>query len=895
MVRGIRHCRECDSRFIASLQLDDFLCKHCNHMAPIGGVENDPTATTTTKQQQQPWQEQYDDKYDDRKVATKNDSQVDTTRHGVPLQLVSPVPAATTLQPTYHRATEVAFDNENEIYSNFLTTVGGCAPFDYKDSHYDQFCTVFQRLVKSTAEAPIGSRARVLSAPFMKEMVAIAQNYNHFEDPEGPCANQLHPRKVTTKCGNYAIVDRDATVRKYGKAGNLQVREDYYERAGLLDQTFRVCVEVDKLCVPSESEMHAVHKRWIHALKTDTDLDPIQRHLFTLIDDHGGDCLHLEKEMRLQGLESGIQLIKHKRSPQEFLALDSGATDDLFQLAGNCANEIVDELADIIKGAADANFNLSLEGVSSWPTSFHGQGACKYSSEIESLKAIVGDKWIDALDKPADGFDTSCFSAKDKAKGRGRSIRLLLELLQRLFGILVFDSNKLIFDNDKIPLHRVLQQLGFRETRSFLGGEIRVYKDMAKRHGILVHGPLCAASNSAQGWSGPRRQGDEFPRARRGLTNGVLVNVSRQLEGRPNLSKHDKKANPLNAMILFLVMDKCFHKDLHVCAAFYRACCSRDDNPTALIENGLGKTEPGVAVSKKVRAEESEKGQARAETVTRPLDATILDRLRCIIVRADPNNVQALSLALSNAITADGANAATVTYRWNEVLDTTTGRCFIPNSPIAAQLAVFRASMMKNSGNRISGSAKKAPTQTQIEVNNELYGALFSRHDSDGSLFWVREKNNAPLPKHRSLPLCGSKEYLFLLESQLEQHEECDYIYPVYEFTTFEGLKERCKKRNRAGNDRCNTADRYLEYCVKKKVSSKAVPGARGQKSAVKVTLNGTVQEVGFILVYIGRKTHEEEEKPAKKSPPMASKKRASAGSAKLLDSFLVQGKKKKL
>lgn len=171
---------------------------------------------------------------------------------------------------------------------------------------------------------------------------------------------------------------------------------------------------------------------------------------------------------------------------------------------------------------------------------------------------------------------------------------------------------------------------GFANVEHVLREEIKLYLDETETHAILLHKPLCVASE--------RR--NEIPiewKIRPGMSAAVLCNVSRMFRGQLVLCPTDQFMNPCNAIMAFQTFSIGYHQGRRQCAAYFRDFVSQS-NVFALKDNGLAKTTiPNAPVAACLR----EKTYANAATAktTRKNDFSVVKQSACILSRAKPGKL----------------------------------------------------------------------------------------------------------------------------------------------------------------------------------------------------------------------------------------------------------------
>mmetsp|Transcript_13551 Transcript_13551/g.34509 ORF Transcript_13551/g.34509 Transcript_13551/m.34509 type:complete len:220 (+) Transcript_13551:112-771(+) len=149
-----------------------------------------------------------------------------------------------------------------------------------------------------------------------------------------------------------------------------------------------------------------------------------------------------------------------------------------------------------------------------------------------------------------DIFDTTSYTDKEKAQGR-EVLYLLIDLfLLARFGLIFIDTNRLILENDRNfgkSIGWVLTwRYGLQEVRTFMNGELTLYINKNKTHGVIVHRPLCVAGDS-------KATTPMWHRLRRALAAAAAANVGRTFRGEPFLTKATVGYDPVAAISILQI------------------------------------------------------------------------------------------------------------------------------------------------------------------------------------------------------------------------------------------------------------------------------------------------------------------------------------------------------
>ena len=345
------------------------------------------------------------------------------------------------------------------------------------------------------------------------------------------------------------------------------------------------------------------------------------------------------------------------------------------------------------------------------------------------------------------------YTTKHKADGRDRARHIIRTLLQAKYGIVFFDTNKLIFDHD--PLSRYAsaamfleREFGFVECSSFLFGEIRVYCNIPRTHAVLIHGPLCHASFSKEGVK------LEY-KVRRAITIAILSNVARLVRGVPPLSNGDDFQNPINAMLSLQTLQNGFHQGLRQCTVFFKdAITVKTTN--ALLQNNLSRLPINSPVSSNLRRlENTQYGVARAaraaiEDVRVDNHRIVQQGVNVFVGASLGREAQAYRTVISLFV-QDGKEFETV--RWCQLM-----KCVADGSRIKSIMMQLRCDNTQNRGNVNA----RGYTEIEKDVKQLALDQLVESHGPNvetgepGPPFWIQETAQAQRPVDGTTSNCGT-------------------------------------------------------------------------------------------------------------------------------------------
>jgi len=607
----------------------------------------------------------------------------------------------------------------------------------------------------------------VAKKPMEKATVAVRK---HIEDPDGFFSEQLAslPLCVAVSGIYYAVIKkRNGTEeRKIGYAMNMTNRKKRTEENENVQEVllFKRILNVDMLDEPADRGVRAVWSETLDALKTSKEVHPFQRSLFKAIRDEEGDRLGLRKLLSLQIIESQLQIEKGLSSPQEFLAFDEKAYDKAFSLMELYGGQISELLSGI--SAHGGSSQIYLRALSSWKTGYVNN----LSNNIEATKFLVGDgNWKDTLDFPVfpnpknveEGFSTD-YTDEEKEGGRQVAFNELKGLKRQNHGLLLMDTNNLIFRDDPNSgvksTEEVLEQFGFKKVRSFLGSEISLFF-CGKKHAVLLHKPLCIAGDSRAFISMEKR-------ALRGLSLAILGHATRAICGTKPIAKEDIVANPIHAMFAFSITRRCFHTNLPISAAFWRKYIM-PEGPNALVQNNLQKhpSSPDYPIALRLRT--AYKMRAAGKEVKgsdRPVELDLTNYARSLISKVGSNSREdieglysSLHQLLAKSKAGDGY-PVDMCSRWGVVkrncIEGTGLHSIICDRPT------------KNLGNRLGGPSKRV-TNAGLHQHNYTLGQLVSEckpsDEEPGRPFWVLKETakggRPPLPVPGDESECSYGEF----------------------------------------------------------------------------------------------------------------------------------------
>jgi len=632
--------------------------------------------------------------------------------------------------------------------------------------------------------------ARAEAKDFIIQAAQAVVDHGFFEDPDGVFANDLVPLVPTNTCGIYGKYSDEELLQKIGSTGNFVKRFPYYKN--LQPDQLRILFNLDMADEALDSDLNKFYNSMINKLIASKKLHRFQQDMLKSIRDRGGGCLGLKEEIVLQMIESGFQLQKGLPSPQEFLVFDDTVHDRWYDLARANSDNLLVHLSDILDWGKANGYKIYLWAVASWATAY-----MPLSSKVETDKCLVGKNWMNALPFPAipnaktvdEAFSTA-YTDKAKAVGCGRVIGKLEELLEQECGIILQDSNNLIFSNDPFfrnkSIFQVLEHLGFKYVDSCLHSELVLYMKN-KLHAVFVNKPWCIASDSQAFITSEQR-------TLHGAAISTAAFITQKIRGLDALSKNDTFENPINAALGFQLLQKGFHKNLWICAAAFhdRVLC---ESTNALVQNRLAKLGSDVvAISLRVQKDRKE------ENCARPVDAAVMNWVQCMITAVSSDSkaqIKKMRKSVDERL-SKGVDASTKSTRWSSLIKNQCRQ----DSKLQKVLQSYHNGMAQNKG--YHGSHESA-TNAKIHVNNDFMQMLTKQHKPPspgwkGSPFWVPEKKPKSVPADGTMSVCGTVEF--------------PGQYPVYHDLVFSGLVEWCRpddtaRRQKKGNTAHTVSVKY--------------------------------------------------------------------------------------
>ena len=591
--------------------------------------------------------------------------------------------------------------------------------------------------------------------------------------------------------------------------------------------TITLVCNVDMNNATADAEIVKIYDAMMDDIIESPKVHPFQKELFSTIRDRGGGDLGIKRKIPMMMIEESCALEKKNLgipSPQEFLSLDELLCINIHTLADNYASEILAVLPDIIKKGAVGN-DFFFWSLSSWKPGY----VTGCSSNVLSHQCIVGLRVSDTLPQPpvrnatnvAERYDTSKYTRTAKAKGRYRLFRLLEELLSHDCGIILLDTNKLILDDDiGMTAVQVLMCFGFKLVLSVHKGEIFVLVHHSNKHAVLLHFPLCVASD-------PRSFITEQLQDDRGLTCAILCNTMRPIiRKKPSLTPQDVVENPIYGMLAMKIVKKGFHMGDLVASAFYREFVS-PRTTFALVDNDLAKSS-STAISNRVRRQDKkDPSSTSSKVLNRQLESDIYIKARGIITTTVPSNATAVSPSVMKQLVKkldalfskdkNNRNFRTTdqkTDRWSKLFN----KHIKPGTDLSRELKAARDATLQNTGNRKKG-AGKALTNTQKGNNDDEMAKMVRLHrplesgEEQGAPFWVPQvgKGVQTIPDPMTVSECGKVIF-----------PDC---HPVYNQLGLGALESRVQSKPSKTTPKNNTkhvkSTKYPELKILKQLSPK--------------------------------------------------------------------------
>ncbi|KAG7338379.1 hypothetical protein IV203_009244 [Nitzschia inconspicua] len=467
-------------------------------------------------------------------------------------------------------------------------------------------------------------------------------------------------------------------------------------------------------------------------------------------------------------------------------------------------------------------------------------GVKHLSSKVVTSKCILGeqfqDQFIDTLPFPPvenprnmeECFDKSKYSNAQKENGRRILFQTLTDFLKTSYGVLFMDTNKLILDDDpncRRSAHDILtEDFQLIYTERFLDGEIVLYLDERQFHTVLLHKPVCVASDS-------RRFISDSLRWKRGITVSTLCNVGRLVRGEPVLSPNVRFCNPIHAMLAFHIVLHGYHLGHRQAAAFYRDFVT-PESTNAVLDNGLPKSAENDPVAERLRRKYIQASgrifvdkMDHGEKVRRQ-DCSIISQGRSITSQAQIESTDwDVVMQLKTLFRANP----------NPSLQSANFRHFVQNhlsDQWSKQLLEVYETTTANAGNRTMGP-NKAATRVKVNFNDGSVAQLLQTHASQngelqGERFWIKKTQN--VVAHPATGSISTDPSISFPNDKM-----------IYDDLCYDGLRERFKRRVRqnSGHDAVK-AIRYEQFVLKK--CTKRNIGCRNPY---------TVSCGGYVLVYI--------------------------------------------
>ncbi|KAG7346739.1 hypothetical protein IV203_005808 [Nitzschia inconspicua] len=679
--------------------------------------------------------------------------------------------------------------------------------------------------------------ARRIIKPFCVQSAKILKEENFFESPFGKFASHLKKRTTTCNSGVYCILSADGTkITKIGSTRNFQRRYRFYqEQFNIEEKQFFIMVDFSSTNEKVDQRMNETYHEMMDVLATAQHLDPFQNYLAKAMMERGGDLLGMKETVWIQMIEIGLQYEFGLDVISEFVMYNAEVVHELYNAASTQANRLMRHLS-VLRSKSHNGGTIPLQELSSWMS-----GVEYLSSNVVTSRCILGDafkdQFVDTIPFPPvanprttnDCFDKSKYTPMQKKDGRTVLLQTLTAFLKTSCGVLFMDTNKLILDDDpncRRSAHDILtEDFQFHRMETFFDGEIMLYLDHSQMHAVILHRPVCVASDSREVIS-------DSLRWKRGISVSTLCNVGRLVRGEPVLSPQDRFSNPIHAMLAFHVIIRGYHGGLRQAAAFYRDFVTPETN-NALVYNALAKSTPTAPTAKRLRwkyvsafGREVQDRLDDGERIRRQ-NFSIIEQGRSIINQAPfesklwevVDELKSLFRAYTSLMSANFRN-------------------FVDNhlsNELKEKFLEEYEKSMENTGNRTIGNAK-ANTKVQDASNDGSLEELLKTHGPRdgkrvGDTFWIKDKQDVREPPADGTP--STDPSIFFPNGKL-----------VYDDFCYEGLRERFKKRVRQETCKNTTkAIRYAQFALKTCMVKKQV--GRNQCA---------VSSEGYILVYIVKK-----------------------------------------
>ena len=653
--------------------------------------------------------------------------------------------------------------------------------------------------------------------PQCVKLVEEAIRLNVCVDPTSSVFEHLMPLDITNTSGLYAMVDELGNVEKIGSTTTFRERNNDYD---LSKCSFRKILDLDGVSQEFNCVMEEAYTIIMKMLIEHQDLHTFQRSIYKVLVESGGGALGPKRNIFLQTLELGFQYHCRVTEKVEFVMFEKSKLQALYdQVGGDDLTVVLEALSFLPVGAA----NRYVRSKCSWKP---GDDEKRHSSKIMATECFLSksnaDKWSDTLPFPrhpnpksAEEIFSSDYSPKQRKNGRKNLGESVNDLLAQPSGLLYIDTNRVLFEEDAHSEHKSVHEFLTKtfdiELRLEFRDEIWVYKCCTDKHGILVHRPLCMASDSQEFIS-------KEIRLIRGITVAILCNLERHFNEEPKLSENDELANPVRAICYFQYAMAAFHGNLRQAAAFYRDAVKLDTFVYPLMEINLGKT-PNGHLPRGLREHDRSESRPPPNRLGKD-DHRIVQKARAFFCNHDllrnheveedaAPNVPAVFAQLTEILRSDkGKDGDNLKKRFDSLLLEFRQDSFHVN-----QLATLWTEHQSNRGNKTIGPGK-AVTQLRILENNEEIQEFLDdigAPTEDVTLsdsFWVRTGNH-----HRELNQIRCAE----TGASGWTMEDCPGNHLVLCNFTSEGLKTRFRqKNNRKGETHQSRAVQFQNFGIVK-------------------------------------------------------------------------------
>ncbi|KAG7338934.1 hypothetical protein IV203_002663 [Nitzschia inconspicua] len=366
--------------------------------------------------------------------------------------------------------------------------------------------------------------------------------------------------------------------------------------------------------------------------------------------------------------------------------------------------------------------------------------------------------------------------SRKHARGKEISHALIAQLEER-------QTEDLKSTRSALPIPFSLQVRLQNRVETFLEGEIVLYLDDSQLHAVVLHNPVCVASDA-------RRCISHELRWQRGRAVATLCNFGRLARGESILSPKDRFFNPIHAMLAFYIILNGYHSGNRQAAAFYRDFVT-SETTNALIYNGLDKSVENGAVAMRLRRKYT--GARGRELMARFDDG---DKVRrhdsCIMKKARSMTSQH----------PENSSEEVLGKQLISLFDSYPSRrsCnfkhFVGkhlNSPLKDDLLGVWEANTANPGNRATGP-NKAATKLRVNYNDHSVAELLRTHGPqngklDGKQFWI--KNSQEVVERPADGTPSTKPSISFPDGKF-----------VYDDFCLLGLRERFRDRER--QDTCH-------------------------------------------------------------------------------------------